>query len=119
MALGGALRNADWLDTRRVCAYAALVGVASLGILWFAWRDATGATGNDFLAFWGAAKAVMAGDPAAAYDLAIQERIQTGTGSHGWFAFVNPPPFLLAVAPFGWLPYPSAWIAWVALTYAL
>ncbi|UVI40388.1 glycosyltransferase family 87 protein [Qipengyuania spongiae] len=119
MALGGALRDADWLDARRVRAYAAMVGVASLGILWFAWRDATGATGSDFLAFWGAAKSVMAGDPAAAYDLAVQERIQTGTGSHGWFAFVNPPPFLLAVAPFGWLPYPSGWIAWVALTYAL
>ena len=118
MALGGALREADWLDARRVRAYATMVGVASFGILWFAWRDATGATGNDFLAFWGAAKAVVAGDPAAAYDLAVQERIQTATGSPGWFAFVNPPPFLFAVAPFGWLPYPFAWTAWVALTYA-
>ncbi|GMM93364.1 glycosyltransferase family 87 protein [Qipengyuania sp. MTN3-11] len=119
MTLREALRDAGWLDGPRVRAYAAMVGLASLAVLWFAWRDAVGSTGSDFLAFWGAGKAVLAGNPAAAYDIATQQAIQTGTGSQGWFVFVNPPPFLFAVAPFGSLPYPLAWIAWTSITYAL
>ena len=113
------IRRADWLNPARVRGYALLVGLAGLMILAFAWREAMGTTGSDFLAFWGAGQAVAAGDPAAAYDLAVQERIQTGTGSQGWFAFVNPPPFLFVTAPLGLLPFPVAWPVWVLATYAL
>ena len=113
------VKRADWLHGGRVRGYAMLVGLASLMILGFAWREAMGPTGSDFLAFWGAGKAVAAGDPAAAYDLAVQQRVQTGAGSKGWFAFVNPPPFLFLAAPLGLLPFALAWPLWVVVTYAL
>ena len=118
---GGAidfLRDADWLDGRRVRGYAVIVGIASLGLLIVSWIGAMGPQGSDFLAFWGAGRAVLEGVPHAAYDLAWQERVQTSAGFDGWYAFVNPPPFLFLAAPFAALPYPAAWIAWVVLTYA-
>src|SRR3546814_4079145 len=55
-----------------------------------------GPRGSDFLAFWGAARAVLEGVPQAAYELQWQESTQTGAGSGEWYAFVNPPPFLFA-----------------------
>lgn len=112
-------RDAEWLTPQRVRAYAVMLGVASLGILAHAYFEAIGTIGTDFLAFWGAAKAVLAGTPAAAYDLAAQERIQSVTQAQGFIAFVNPPPFLFAALPFGLLPLAWAWPLWVAATYAL
>ena len=112
------LREARWLDGRRVRGYALLIGLASLALLAVAWSQAQGPQGSDFLAFWGGGWAVILGFPEFAYDLAWQERTQTSAGFHGWYAFVNPPPFLFLAAPFAALPYPAAWIAWVVLTYA-
>lgn len=113
------LREADWLTRERVRGYGVILGLASLAMLANSFVKAMGPDGTDFLAFWGAGSVTMAGDPAAAYDLAVQEKVQTGTGSEGWFAFVNPPPFLFAAAPFGALPFPLAWLAWVLVTFAL
>ncbi|MXO70115.1 glycosyltransferase family 87 protein [Alteraurantiacibacter buctensis] len=117
------LRDARWLDRSRVRGYAVLLGIASLALLANSYIKAMTPTGSDFLAFWGAGHVTVAGDPAAAYDLAVQERVQTGPAAgidaEGFFAFVNPPPFLFATAPFGALPFPLAWIAWVAVGYAL
>ena len=112
------LREARWLDSRRVRGYALLIGLASLALLAVAWAQAQGPQGSDFLAFWGGGRAVLFGFPEFAYDLAWQERTQTSAGFDGWYAFVNPPPFLFLAAPFAALPYPAAWIAWVVLTYA-
>ena len=59
---GGAidfLRDADWLDGRRVRGYAVIVGIASLGLLIVSWIGAMGPQGSDFLAFWGAGRAVL------------------------------------------------------------
>ncbi|KLI64995.1 glycosyltransferase family 87 protein [Aurantiacibacter marinus] len=112
------IRNADWLNSSRVRGYAFILGIASLALMVNSFLKAMGVDGTDFLAFWGAGHVAIAGEPAAAYDLAVQESVQTGTGSKGWFAFVNPPPFLFAAAPFGALPFPAAWIAWVVLTFA-
>ncbi|MBX7502251.1 DUF2029 domain-containing protein [Qipengyuania sp. YG27] len=113
------LRRADWLTRERVRGYALLLALASMALLVNSYLKAMGPEGTDFLAFWGAGKATVAGDPAAAYDLAVQQRVQTATGSEGWFAFVNPPPFLFAVAPLGVLPFPIAWIVWVVGTWSL
>lgn len=113
------LREAHWLNAQRVRVYAALIGIASLALLAVSWVQAQGPEGSDFLAFWGSAKAVIAGLPQAAYDLPWQEKVQTGAGFTGWYAFVNPPPFLFVTAPFGLLPVSAAWIAWVVVTYAL
>ncbi|MEO0061754.1 MAG: hypothetical protein RLZZ08_314 [Pseudomonadota bacterium] len=114
-----ALRDARWLNAGRVRGYALLIGLASLLLLANSFFKAMGADGSDFLAFWGGGHVAAAGDPAAAYDLAVQQRVQTGTGSTGWFAFVNPPPFLFLAAPFGSLPFPLAWLAWVIAGYAV
>jgi hypothetical protein len=113
------LRRADWLTRDRVRGYALIIGLASLVLLANSYLKAMGLEGSDFLAFWGAGHVTAAGDPAAAYDLAAQQQVQTATGSTGWFAFVNPPPFLFAAAPFGALPFPMAWLAWAAATYGL
>ena len=112
------LRRADWLTHQRVRGYAVIVGIASLALLANSYLKAMGPDGTDFLAFWGAGHVTAAGDPVAAYDLTMQEQVQTGTGSNGWFVFVNPPPFLFAVAPFGAMPFSIAWIAWVAATFS-
>jgi hypothetical protein len=113
------VREARWLDRGRVRGYAALLGVASIALLIASWDRALGPDGSDFLAFWGSARAVLEGVPQAAYDLQWQERVQTAAGPAGWYAFVNPPPFLFLTAPFGTLSFPLAWIAWVAATYAV
>ena len=112
-------QRADWLDAQRVRGYALILALASLALMVNSFVKAMGPDGTDFLAFWGAGHVAADGDPAAAYDLAVQERVQTATGSEGWFAFVNPPPFLFAATPFGMMPFPLAWVAWVAATYAL
>ena len=113
------LRRADWLTAERVRGYAVILGIASLALLANSFVKAMGPDGTDFLAFWGAGRAALTMEPAAAYDLAVQQKIQTATGSDGWFAFVNPPPFLFLAIPFALLPFPVAWIAWVAATFAL
>ncbi|HTK73506.1 MAG TPA: glycosyltransferase family 87 protein [Croceibacterium sp.] len=113
------VREAPWLNSSRVRGYAVLVGIASIALLAASWVRAQGPLGSDFLAFWGAAQAVLAGRPEAAFDLHFQQQVQTGAGFTGWYAFVNPPPFLFAVAPFGALPVSLAWLAWVVVTYAI
>ena len=115
---GHFLRDAEWLNASRVRGYAWLIGLASLALLVVAWVQAQGPQGSDFLAFWGGGKAVLFVFPEFAYDLAWQERAQTSAGFEGWYAFVNPPPFLFLAAPFAALPYPAAWLAWVVVTYA-
>lgn len=113
------LRQAHWLDTRRVRGYAVLIGIASAALLAVSWFQAMGPQGSDFLAFWGAGRAVLEGVPQAAYDLQWQEQVQTAAGPSEWFAFVNPPPFLFVAAPFAVLPFPLAWIVWNGATYAV
>lgn len=119
MDIAAFLRDARWLDGKRVRGYAVLIGLASLALMANSYLKAMSPTGTDFLAFWGAGHVTVTGDPAAAYDLAVQQRVQTATGATGWFAFVNPPPFLFVAAPFGALPFPLAWLAWVVAGYAL
>ena len=113
------IRTASWLTSERVRGYAVILGLAWLALMVNSYSKAMGADGTDFLAFWGAGQIVAGGDPAAAYDLARQEAVQTATGATGWFAFVNPPPFLFIAAPLGLMPFPFAWIAWVVVTFAL
>jgi len=113
------LRRAAWLTAQRVRGYSVLIGIASIVLIVVSYFNAMQPAGTDFLAFWGAGHVTIAGDPSAAYDLAVQQRVQTGTGSIGWFAFVNPPPFLFIAAPFGALPFPLAWGVWVTVTFAL
>ena len=97
----------------RLWIVAAMIALASALLMVDSFLKAMGPGGTDFLAFWGAGRLVAGGDPAAAYDFVAQQLVQSATGSSGWFAFVNPPPFLFLAAPLGTLPLPQAWIAWV------
>lgn len=113
------IRDAEWLDTARVRGYCFVLLLASLFYFGFAFELAMTRDGSDFQAFWGAARTTLSGGGASAYDLMAQGIAQAGLGRGETFAFVNPPPFLFAVLPFGLLPYPLAWIAWVAVTFTV
>lgn len=108
-----------WIGPVRVSAYGWILTFASLVSLGPKWLQAMGRDGSDFQAFWAAARLTVMGRPARAYDLSAIEAVQTGLGRPEWFAFVNPPPFLLIVAPLGWLSYPFAWWVWVLLGWAM
>lgn len=74
----------------------------------------------DFIAFWAAGKLVLQGDPIAAYDVAVHNRLQLDLVQFdGLMPFAYPPPFLMVVTPFALMPYATAAIVWVALTFAL
>jgi len=111
-SLIAALRDASWINARRVRAYALMLLIAYAAMLVSPFLDATRGEGSDFLAFWGAAKLTVAGTPQLAYDIAAETAVQATTGIKGLFAYVNPPPFLLAIAPLGLLPYAAAWVVW-------
>lgn len=108
-----------WLGRERVVAYSVILAFACLASMYFLFRQAMGPQGSDFLAFWSAGRMAVAGHAAGAYDPAALGAVQAGLGRHDVFAFVNPPPLLLAVWPLGLMDYPAAWIAWVAVTYLL
>ena len=108
-----------WLGHERITAYARILAVVSLASLANSYRQATGRTGSDFLAFWSAARLAVGGAADRVYDLASTGAIQAGLGRSEVFAFVNPPPFLLFVYPLGYLGYAAAWMVWIAATYAL
>lgn len=114
-----ALRDGAWLNARRVRAYAIMLLIAYAAMLVSPFLDATRGEGSDFLAFWGAAKLTVAGTPHLAYDLAAETAMQATTGIKGMFAYVNPPPFLLAIAPLGLLPYAAAWVVWSLAGWAI
>ena len=114
-----ALRDGAWLNTKRVRAYAIMLLLAYAAMLVPPFLDATHGPGSDFLAFWGAAKLTVAGTPQLAYDLATETAVQATTGIANMVAYVNPPPFLLAIAPLGLLPYAVAWVVWSLAGWAV
>jgi hypothetical protein len=113
------VRDAEWFNRDRARGYSAILGILSLGHVVYSWFEAQKAPGSDFLAFWGAAKAVTSRVPDLAYDLAWQDNIQQLAVPGEFFAFVNPPPFLFVVAPLGFFNFSLSWILWVAVSYSL
>lgn len=116
------LRNAlqlRWIGSSRVTGYSRVLAFVSLVSFAHFFAQATGPNGSDFLAFWSAGKLAAAGHADQAYDLAAVQAVQALLDRSSYFAFVNPPPFILLCLPFGLLPYPAAWIAWVAAGYAI
>ena len=107
-----ALRDGAWLNSKRVRAYAIMLLIAYAAMLVPPFIDATRGPGSDFLAFWGAARLTVSGTPQLAYDLFAETAVQATTGIGNMIAYVNPPPFLLVIAPLGLLPYAAAWVVW-------
>ena len=86
----------------------------------FFWNAQT-PTGRDFISFWGAAKIVLAGNPAAVYDLEALHALQSSvaTFDDGKMPFAYPPAFLLLVLPFGLWSFPAAMALWSAATFGV
>lgn len=76
--------------------------------------------GNDFAAFWFAARWTLQHPAVEAYDVATMTVYQHGqwTGLVGMYAWVYPPAFLLVVLGFGLLPYVAAFVVWTVTTLA-
>ncbi len=83
------------------------------------------APGLDFMVFWRAARAALAGDVAlladgARFTAALNQELGHWLSAplplHPW---VYPPHFLLLLLPWGLLPFPAAYGLFVAVTFAL
>ena len=72
---------------------------------------------TDFISFWAAAKLTLAGNFSGIYDLDQHHAVQTAViDLDGYMPFPYPPPYFLAVLPFGLMAYPFAHAAWVLVT---
>lgn len=113
------LKAATWFGRERAIGYAKMLAIAfAPALVWF-YLQATGPVGSDFMGLWGAGKLALAGHPADAYVPAAESAFQLQFGRDHWVPFLNPPPFLFVISPFGLLPYPLALAVWVAATYAV
>jgi hypothetical protein len=75
----------------------------------------------DFFAFWSTSLQLQSGPPADVYNRALHRAAQVallGSDYKGHFAWLNPPTFLLAIAPLGLFSYPVAFLAWIGSTLA-
>jgi hypothetical protein len=98
-------------------AIAALFALCGIAAVIFA---RSGSAQADFLSFWAAGHLAVGGHPSAAYDLAQHRAVEVqAVPGVGVLPFPYPPPFLLALLPFGLAPYWIAFAAWIALTAAL
>jgi hypothetical protein len=57
------LRSLKVLNRKRVAAYAVIVLLAYVSMLTKVFLEATGTTGIDFLAFWGAGRVLLSSEP--------------------------------------------------------
>lgn len=77
---------------------------------------------TDFVAVWSAGKLALKGAALAAYDGRLQHAAELAAIRHtaqGFLGWPYPPHFFLVAAPLALLPYPIAFLGWVALTLAL
>ena len=119
-----------WLNYRRIRVYSWTI-VAIFAVILVAWVgvslpdlvDPRGKPiGNDFMAYWSAARLAVEGRPEAAFDQHLIAAVQhNAVPSLPWifFPWLYPPIFLLAVAPLGLLPYAAALAVFVLGTAAL
>ena len=97
------------------------VGILFLALSTQAWtRNFSEPNVTDYLSYWAAGKLALAGDPAAAFDVAKHRAMEfTVSPFKGLLPFPYPPPFLLLVTPFSLLSYMWGFLAWVAVTLAV
>lgn len=115
LALIGAIEPQPFPRAVRVLGLAILF-VSALALF----SNANGARQMDFISFWAAGKLVLAGDPTAAYDVQAHKAVQLTLGSfERLMPFPYPPPFLLFVTPFAFIPYGLSAIVWAVGTFAL
>ncbi len=78
--------------------------------------------GFDFIAFWGAARMALSGNPVGAYDLQALVKVQQGAlpglheGPLGPWQY--PPSFLMLVLPLGLMPYLWSYLVFIGASFA-
>ena len=122
------LRSGSWLTRERIRLIAAAVLIASVaGVLYLAVTadgliDRQGRPlGTDFSNVYAAGTYVLDGNPAAPFDLALQQAREqkifgAATPFYGWH---YPPLFLFVAAALALMPYPVALAVWQAVTLGL
>ena len=102
---------------------AVATGMAVLFVImacWAIWIIYSKPQAADFLSYWAAAKLVVAGTPANAYDIAAHRALElTAAPVKGLLPFPYPPPFLLLLVPFGLLSFALVFAAWLIFTGGL
>src|SRR6218665_3284442 len=74
----------------------------------------------DFISYWAAGKLGLAGQAPSAYDvIAHHEGQKQGFALVGQLPYGYPPAFLIIAAPIALLPYPTAAVVWVILSWAV
>ena len=122
------LRSGSWLTRERIRLIAAAILIASVaGLLYLAVTadgliDRQGRPlGTDFSNVYAAGTYVLDGNPAAPFDLALQQAREqkifgAATPFYGWH---YPPLFLFVAAALALMPYPIALAVWQAVTLGL
>lgn len=126
MSLVSIFRDAAWLSPERARAYGRLLLLGAVLLLaavlgWLAYAGGSASDpfgrpiGTDFISFHAAADLALAGQPAAAYDMAAHRAAQQAIvpGLVAYYAFFYPPVFLLLILPLGGLPYVPALALWL------
>jgi arabinofuranan 3-O-arabinosyltransferase len=75
---------------------------------------------TDFVNVWAAGRLVLEGHPALAYDWDIQKQVELALLKQdfpGYFAWHYPPPFLFVASLLAQLPYSTAFIGWVSVSF--
>ncbi|MBB4286490.1 glycosyltransferase family 87 protein [Roseospira goensis] len=116
-----------WLNAQRVSAYMRIVLVLyAVTLVVFVAVSPDGLDplgrplGNDFLAFWSAARLAVAGEPAAAWDIGhlFEAGRQALPEVTLGYVFSYPPVFQLLLMPLGLLPWAWALAVWSGLGLA-
>jgi len=72
----------------------------------------------DFISYWAAGKLGLAGQAPLAYDFATHRAVELQATMVAGIPYGYPPAFLIIAGPFAMLPYPTAAVLWVILTWA-
>jgi hypothetical protein len=72
----------------------------------------------DFVSYWAAGKLALQGQAPLAYDYAAHHAVELQATMVAGIPFGYPPAFLLLATPFALMPYPTAAVAWVSLSWA-
>lgn len=119
------VRDADWLDGKRIRAYtlilfaAQVIGFAVWIGLSHGGLDPTGKPlGTDFMSFYAASKLALSGHAAQVWDPYAHQAAQDAIFGRqlGFWAFFYPPAYLLVCAPLALLPYGVSLCLWLAGT---
>lgn len=74
----------------------------------------------DFVSFWSTGRMLKTGPAADVYDWSLHHIAEVevlGSGHTARLPWLNPPVFLLAVAPLAMMPYMAAFLSWIAVTF--